>query len=339
MRIVVAHSHLNEFGGGERVTLELLRELGRRHDVALWAGAYAPDRTFPSLDAFPRRDLRPAEWLLLRPDADAVITNTFGANLLALRHPATICYLHTLRSLYLQPSAPSLRTPGLALRRALDRASIRRAAALATNSAYTAREVHRRYARTAAVIPCGVTPAYLDLPPAPGTYALYVGRLAPEKGIERLLRWSAALPLDLVVVGRGAPDYEAYLRGLAGPRTTWAGALTGDALQAAYQGSRMLTFLPHEEEFGLVVLEAMAAARPVIAAPEGGIPEVVRDGETGFLVRSEQQFAAAVAALLADSARCLRMGLAGRAAAQPYQWDAMASAIERLCAQGVERRQ
>ena len=337
MRIVVAHSHLSELGGGERVTLELLRELGRRHEVALWAGAYDPTRTFPGLGDFPRRDLAPRDWLVLRPEADAVVTNTFGANLLALRHPATLCYVHTLRSRYLRRSGARGLAPGLALRRVLDRKAMRRAAALATNSAFTARAMHDRYGRSAEVIPCGVSSEFFAVLPDPGTYALYVGRLAPEKGIERLLRWSATLPLDLVIVGAGSPAYEAYLRGLAGRRTTWAGALSGQPLLDAYRGSRMLTFLPHEEEFGLVALEAMAAARPVVAAPEGGLPELVRDGETGMLVRSQEEFAAAVTSLLDDSARCLRMGQAGRAAANGYRWDAMARSVERLCAACAER--
>jgi glycosyltransferase involved in cell wall biosynthesis len=265
------------------------------------------------------------------------VTNTFGSNLLALRHPATICYIHTLRSLYLRSAGSSGRAPGLVLRRALDRAAVRRAAALTTNSAFTARALHERYGRSAEVVPCGASREFFDIPAEPGSYALYVGRLSPEKGIERVLRWSATLPFDLVIVGGGDPAYEAQLRGIAGPRTTWAGALAGDALRAAYRGSRILVFLPYEEEFGLVALEAMAAARPVIAAPEGGLPELVEDGESGFLVRSESEFAAAATALFGDSAQCLRMGLAGRAAAARYRWDDMALAIERLCARCAER--
>jgi glycosyltransferase involved in cell wall biosynthesis len=331
VRIVVAHSHLNALGGGERVTLELLRGLSKRHEVELWAGDYGPAHTFPELAAFPRRDLKPHEWLLLRPDADAVVSNTFGANLLALRHPNTVCYIHTLRSIYLRQRGVTRLAPGLVTRRALDRAALHRAKALATNSEFTARAIQQKYGRPAAVIPCGVAPEFFELPPEPGTYVLYVGRLAPEKGIERLLRWCADLPVDLLVVGAGTPAYEAYLRGIAGPRTTWAGPLAGPALLDAYRGSRLLVFLPHDEEFGLVVLEAMAAARPILTTPEGGIPELVRDGENGRLVRTPEQFREAVLDLLGDSAQGLRMGLVGRAFAQHYRWDEMVRAVERLC--------
>ena len=329
MRLVIAHSRLNTFGGGERVTLELLRRLSVRHDVTLWAGGYQPSATFSELAAFPRRDLAPWQWLTVTSGADAVLAQTFGSNLLALRHPATLCYLHTLRSPYL---GHSLR-PDLLARRALDAWSLRRAVTLAANSAYAAQRIAMRTGRAVETIPCGVEDAFARLPLAAGTYALYVGRIAPEKGIERLLRWSAGLPCDLVLAGAGDPTYGAALRRIGGPRVRWAGPLQGDDLLAAYAGARLLVFLPYLEEFGLAVLEAMAAGKPVVAVPEGGIPELVRHEATGYLVADRDTYHAAVRRLLADDALCQRLGAAGRAAAAAYTWDAMAARIEALLAQ------
>jgi glycosyltransferase involved in cell wall biosynthesis len=69
------------------------------------------------------------------------------------------------------------------------------------------------------------------------------------------------------------------------------------------------------EPFGLVLVEAMATAKPVVASRAGGIPEVVEDGETGLLFKTGdwKAAAAAVIALLGDPARAKRIGLAGRA--------------------------
>jgi glycosyltransferase involved in cell wall biosynthesis len=334
MRLVIAHSRLNTFGGGERVTLELMRRLSARHEVTLWAGGYRPSATYAELAAFPRRDLAPGQWLTAVPDADAVLAQTFGSNLLALRHPATLCYVHTLRSPYL---GRSLR-PGLLARRALDTWSLRRAGALAANSAYTARRVAARTGRAVEAVPCGVDDAFARLPLATGTYALYVGRIAPEKGIERLLRWSAGLPVDLVLAGAGDPAYVAAMRRLAGPRVRWLGPLEGADLLAAYAGARMLVFLPHREEFGLAVLEAMAAGKPVVATPDGGIPELVRDGASGCLVADRDAYAAAVRRLAADDVLCQRLSQAGRAAAAAYTWDTMAARIEALLTRLAETR-
>ncbi len=327
MHIVMAHSHLSTFGGGERVTLELSSRLGRRHDITLWAGGFRPGDTYAGLAEFPRRDLSRLDWLWAVPRADAVVAHTFGANLLALRHPRTLCYVHTLRSVYVQRAD----RPDLIARRLLDRAALGRAGALATNSHYTASRIAQRFGRVPEVVPCGVDPQLFDIAVEPGRYALYVGRLSPEKGVERLLQWSAELPIELVLVGAGSRDYEAHLRRLAGPRVRWLGPLAGDALRQAYAQSRMLVFVPHEEELGLVALEAMAAGRPVVAVPEGGLPELVKDGESGRLVRDREEFAAAVMGFATDEALCVRMGSAGRTTARGYSWDAMADRVEALC--------
>ncbi|HEV7127681.1 MAG TPA: glycosyltransferase family 4 protein [Ktedonobacterales bacterium] len=327
MRIVVAHSRLNTLGGGERVTLELLRQLSRRHEVTLWAGGYDRTATYRELADFPRRDLAPWQWPISRADADVVIAQSFGASFLAVRHAATLCYVHTLRSIYLAGS----NRPDLLARRVLDTLLLRRAGAVATNSEYTAGRLNARIGRQIEVIPCGVDPELFDLPEQPGTYALYVGRIAPEKGLERLLRWSAALPLDLMMVGTGPADYLGHLRRLAGPRVRWAGALRDHDLRRVYQDCRMFVFVPYEEEFGLAVLEAMAAGKPVVAAAEGGLPELVRAGTTGFLVTDQLEFERSVEWLAHDDVLCERMGRAARMSARRYSWDSMVRSIEATC--------
>lgn len=328
MRIVIAHARLNTFGGGERATLELLRRLSKAHEVMLWAGRYQPDATYPELADYPRRDLSPAEWLVATPEADAVVSQTFGSNLLGLRHPRTICYLHTLRSVYLRGGY----RPDLVARRLLDALAVRRASDVLANSAYTAGRAMRHYRRPVEVLPPGVDASFFELPPRVGSYGLYVGRLAPEKGLDRLLRWSGDMQVDLELVGDGDAAYVRHLRELAGPQVRFRGPLTGTALAEAYAGSRFLAFLPHKEEFGLAALEAMAAAKPVIASREGALPELVREDETGILVSDGEQFVAAARALLADDALCLRLGVRGREVARAYTWDRFAGRIEVLCA-------
>lgn len=334
MRIIVAHSQLNTLGGGERVVLELLRQLSRRHEVTLWAGKYRPAQTYADLAAFARRDLAPTEWLLRVPRADLVLSHSFGSHLLALRHPVTICYVHTLRSRFLRGEA----RPDLAARRALDRLALSRAAALATNSAYSASRIAQRYRRTPQIIPCGVTPELLDLPGEPGSYALCVGRIAPEKGVERLIAWSAGLPLPLHIAGAGDARYVERLRALGGARVRWLGPLQGAELARAYAGARCVVVLSDGEEFGIAALEGMAAARPVVALRSGGLPELVSEGVTGMLVESEDGYRQAVERLAGDPALAARLGAAGRACARPYTWDAMATAIERLGTRELARR-
>ena len=88
-----------------------------------------------------------------------------------------------------------------------------------------------------------------------------------------------------------------------------------DAMPAFYQSLDICVLPSREAEpFGLVVLEAMASARPVVATAHGGPLEIVRDGETGVLVepRNHAAMASAIVALVDDPARASAMGRAGR---------------------------
>lgn len=332
MRIIVAHTRLTTLGGGERVTLELVRRLRARHAVTLLTSDYAPTRTFAGLAELAPRIVAPALWLAQPLAADAIIAQDFGARLLALRHRRVIACVHTMRSRYLLGGA----RPDLALRRALDRRALARAARLLANSVFTATRVQAFAGRVAEVVAEVVAPgadeALFALPPSVGGYALTVGRLAPEKGVARLLEWHAATPLPLEVVGAGsAADHTRLAPLMATARARLRGPLTGAALHAMYAGARYFAFAPYAEEFGLAALDAMAAARPVIAAREGALPELVEDGVTGFLVRDAEEYQRAVERLLSDDALCLRMGLAARERARAYTWERYVARIEALC--------
>ena len=219
----------------------------------------------------------------------------------------------------------------LIARRLLDRTAIENAARLFTNSAYSAGKIKEYYGRDATILAPGVEGDFFTDPVGVGSYALYVGRLAPEKGIERLLRWSQLLPLELVVAGGGAASYVSHLHRSAGPATRFTGPRTGSALRDLYCGCRYLVLTPYAEEFGLVALEAMAAGKPVLAAREGGLPELVSDGETGFLVANAEEFRDTATRLAADDDLCLQLGKQGREVARAYSWQRFAAGLEEAC--------
>src|SRR6516225_2733015 len=145
MRIVLAHSHVNTFGGGERAVLELGRTLIPRHDVRLLLGGFDPRRTYPELASLPHTRFSRLQWLVWAIDADAIVTNSFGANLLALRNgPRVVYWVHSTRSVFLQRDS---RRADLLLRRAIDWLAVRRSARLVANSEYTASRLRRLYRR------------------------------------------------------------------------------------------------------------------------------------------------------------------------------------------------
>ncbi len=112
---------------------------------------------------------------------------------------------------------------------------------------------------------------------------LYVGRLSAEKEIDRIKPVLEAIPnARLALVGDG--PYRAELeKHFEGTATYFVGYLTGQDLAAAFASADAFVFPSRTETLGLVLLEAMAAGCPVIAANAGGIPDIVTDGVNGYL--------------------------------------------------------
>ena len=157
MRVALAHSHANTFGGGERAVLEVgrgLLELGR-HEVRLLLGQFNRRRTYAELATMPHTLVGRGQWPLLYVNADAVIANSFGANLLSVRNGPRVGYwVHSTRSLFLQPNA---RRVDLRVRRIVDWLAVRRAGLLIANSRFTASRYCGLYGREAdAVVYPGV---------------------------------------------------------------------------------------------------------------------------------------------------------------------------------------
>lgn len=112
---------------------------------------------------------------------------------------------------------------------------------------------------------------------------LYVGRLSAEKEIERIKPVLEAIPnARLALVGDG-PHRSALEKHFADTPTYFVGYLTGTELGSAFASADAFIFPSRTETLGLVLLEAMAAGCPVVAARSGGIPDIVTDGVNGYL--------------------------------------------------------
>src|SRR5579862_9534240 len=167
--------------------------------------------------------------------------------------------------------------------------------------------------------PDGTPPVYRgDVP-----RLLCVGRLIPIKGHIVLLRAFAAarkeLPeLELEIAGRG--PLEPALRALArelgvGDAVRFLGHVT--PIQGAIENATAVVVPSMGEGFGMVALEAMERARPVIAAAIGGLGEIVQDGATGVLVPpgEAEPLTAAIVRVASDPELARTMGEAGRSRA------------------------
>jgi glycosyltransferase involved in cell wall biosynthesis len=146
---------------------------------------------------------------------------------------------------------------------------------------------------------------------SPGEYFLYLGRLAPEKGVDFLLGAWKHVAAKLLIAGDG-PD-STRLRGIAPANVEFRGTIEPDEVPRLLRGARAL-LVPSTwyEGAGRVVLEAYAAGVPVLATRVGALPEVVRDGITGLLLPTNDTRAWVEATeRIGDDTESKRMGEAG----------------------------
>ena len=142
-----------------------------------------------------------------------------------------------------------------------------------------------------------------------------MGRLAREKNLDSLRSWLHAFPqARLALVGDG-PQRRKLEKHLAGLPVFFAGFLYKEELASAYASSDIFVMPSRTETLGLVVLEAMASGLPVVAARSGGIPEMIQDDVTGYLVETDSEAIERLGALLSWKQRREAMGERARAAA------------------------
>ena len=156
----------------------------------------------------------------------------------------------------------------------------------------------------------------------------YVGRLAPEKRVERLAAVATLPGTVLVVVGDG-PSRPVLDRALAGTGARLLGRLDGEDLARAYGALDVFVHTGTSETFGQTLQEAMASGVPVVAPAAGGPVDIVAEGETGYLYAPEDDaaLARAVGVLAADPAMRARMGEAGRRRVLPRSWESLGDAL------------
>ncbi|TFC49407.1 glycosyltransferase family 1 protein [Cryobacterium sp. TMT2-10] len=149
----------------------------------------------------------------------------------------------------------------------------------------------------------------------------YVGRMAPEKQVERFRALRGVPGIRLALVGDG-PSVPAIERALAGMPVSWLGRLDGAALGRAYAAFDLFLHAGTEETFGQTLQEAHAAGLPVVAPRAGGPIDLVAHGENGLLFApdDESDLRRCVTLLTRDPALRLRMGEAGRRSVLGRSW-------------------
>jgi len=168
--------------------------------------------------------------------------------------------------------------------------------------------------------------------PAKQEYLAVLGRIAPEKGVDRAIKIAArcGIPLKIAAkVDRADQDYyDELIRPLIenNPLVDFIGEI-GDAEKPEFLSGAIGLLVPIDwpEPFGLVMIEAMACGTPVIAYNRGSVPEIIDDGLTGFVVEDETSAVAAVDRLSRLSRPAVRKQFEARFTARRMALDYLAA--------------
>jgi glycosyltransferase involved in cell wall biosynthesis len=211
--------------------------------------------------------------------------------------------------------------------RYLDRSTFTHIPRIATNSSYTSGQILEAYGHASEVVRCGVSERFRPpAGPSPRKHLLSVGNLIPTKGHDLVIAAAgrAGLELPVVIVShKSNPDEERRLQGIADRSGVSLDLRIGpddDELVELYQSARVTLYLSIREPFGLVSTEAQACGSPVVVSDEGGLPESIVPGVTGWAVARD---AASVAARLVDFGDVEvadRFGAAAAANAANWSW-------------------
>ena len=274
---------------------------------------------------------------------DQVISTRYPSY--AVRHDNHVCWLnHRMREYYdLWP-----RFSESLSRRARVKERVRRTLIHGADRYLLTRRVRRLYAQSrtiqARLERFGRIPAEVLYPPPPqrayrcdgyGDFILAVSRLTPLKRLDLAIRALAcpeARAVRLVVVGEG--EHERFLRSLAAELDVadcieFAGPISDGRLVDYLARCRAVCFVPFDEDYGFVTVEAFASAKAVVTcADSGGPAELVRNGVNGLVCSATpESLAEALGTLVGDDRLAERLGSAGRDAASAMTWDQAVSKL------------
>jgi glycosyltransferase involved in cell wall biosynthesis len=146
----------------------------------------------------------------------------------------------------------------------------------------------------------GIPEKLLTPQPAKQEYLAFLGRISPEKGIDRAIKIAGRAGIKLKVAAKidnaDKQYYDAEIKHLieGNPNVEFIGEINDQQKPEFLSGAHALLFpINWPEPFGLVMIEAMACGTPVIAFRSGSVPEVIDDGVSGFIVANEDEAVAA----------------------------------------------
>jgi glycosyltransferase involved in cell wall biosynthesis len=185
----------------------------------------------------------------------------------------------------------------------------------------------------------GLPAGQLRFHPGPGKYLAFLGRIAPEKRVDLAIEISVRSQIPLKIAAKvdnvDRAYFDQHIRPLLGAKGIEFIGEISEREKSDFLGNAMALLFPVDwpEPFGLVMIEALACGTPVIARPCGSVPEVLREGLTGFMSFSVDDLVQAVSRISSLSRERCRAEFESR-----FTAGVMAANYERIYYQLIENR-
>jgi len=163
--------------------------------------------------------------------------------------------------------------------------------------------------------------------PEPKDYFLFLGRITEQKGVHLAIEAARAAKVKLIIAGKSYSNEDYWHKQIEpfidGVNIRYIGEADNNAKIEYLKNAKALIFPTHANEpFGMVMIEAMSCGTPVIGYKTAAVPEVVKDGKTGYLATRNNlsDFTDKVSRLLNDSRLAMNFGLAGRQRSEKFSY-------------------
>ncbi|OWW22963.1 glycosyltransferase family 4 protein [Noviherbaspirillum denitrificans] len=281
------------YGGTERVVSYLTEELVRQgHDVTLFASGDSETkaRLISSVEQSVRDSALDHSWMgyhLIQMDVLAAMAEEFD-----------IIHFHTD---FLQfPTAKYFSTPHVTtLHGRLDLPYLvplyRHFDSQHLVSISDSQREPLRWANWLATVHHGIPDDLYSFNPDPGDYFLFLGRISPEKRVDRAIEIALRCDRPIFIGAKLNKAEEPYFKEfikplLRHPLVTYVGEVGGKDKRELLENAAALLFpIDWPEPFGLVMIESFSCGTPVVAYGHGSVPEIVEDGVTGFIVSNQEE--------------------------------------------------
>jgi glycosyltransferase involved in cell wall biosynthesis len=303
------------YGGTERVVYGLTEELVRRgHEVVLFASA--DSRTSAQLVPCAAQGLRLS-------DVRDHIAYTIREVGRVMRMAGEFDVIHNHIDYFAFPYARMLRTPVVTTTHGrLDMPEVTELyedfADVGLVSISDAQRAPLPHANWLATVYNGIDLAHFTLRDRPGDYLAFLGRISPEKGPDRAIEIAEAVGMPLRIAAKVDSADRDYFTNVISPllkrrHVEYLGEID-EVQKNEFLGNAYACLFPIDwpEPFGISMVEAMACGTPVIATRRGSVPEVVMDGETGFICRTAGEMIEAVRRVPHLDRRACRKWVAAR---------------------------